>query len=689
MEIKENIRTELETLRKKILILNKTSGKLDNDERMEYNKYVRDIEILWKLYEERYEEYEFLLRYIFIDKCYYGIEISKNISNIYMKDLYIIDNLHDFEAATRTGGTTRTDIIKDIRLILSGYLSLEVNNKIVRKKKLRDKEIVSVVNVNTNKNVKDYIYGKYGMSGVIISKSILPKYRENIIDKIYFESKGLYEISDMICPYKKILDGLDCKKDTGDIREKLRMDNVVIDIENYVLDNIKFIFSGNNVKGLIGEIELYKPFMRKVVDKNIDSITIGDEEYVIENEVGSIYEVIKNLNEKDIVKDKLKKYILAGAYLKRIGDYSQVLVFMKSNIMYFQTVDTYCFLYACIICELYKVIILDNKAIFTRIMHNGIKYNVYCNVPNDGLINRIKARLLEMIKSSKIKGGSVDVMNQKVEEDIFKNMKRKKYYMERTKEIKYDRVYYVNEIVNNIDDAMYIYLLMKSNMEVYRNIYGDELEDIMNMMALYKKFTNNIEPNNLDYIRELYERVIRLKEIKDELPMEERKYVEVMEIIYNRIIKNVGKYNFLSYVFLFDCISYFENYDDIDFNAEDLADILEERYNENYMEDCDCGLKVNPKYEKELKEYNEIYEKIIEGELEYTDEEYEEFEKKYKYLNDVAYITEPSDDGNKSKEEIVKDKTEKKRYMEDTLKFYEKYVKYKLKYKKLKEELEK
>jgi hypothetical protein len=658
MNIKDTIKNSIDIIKQRLNILKENNRKLEDDDNLIYEKYEKEINILEDLYTNKYEIYEILLRYIFVDKCYYSIEKSKLYSEDQLKDLYVIDNLHDFDATARTGGTKRGEEMIYIREIISKYLTPSMKEKLVRKKKLRGKEIVSVINVNSSQNVKNFIYQKYNISPILFNKSILPKYKLRSENNIYFESKGLYSIDEMTCPYKTILDGLDCSKDKKENREKLKFDDVKIDIKNYNSDNIQFIFSGNDVKAEVNNFDIYEPFLDKKDVKQSDSITINEKEYVIMNQVSSIYNQIVKLSKK-YKDDELNKYILGGIFLKRIGDYSQVKIFMKSNLTFFQTVDMYCFLYACIICEPNKVLILDKKAIFTRISYNGELYDLYCNVANDKLMDRIKEKLKIMISKNK-KGGMIDLLLEKVDEYMFRNMKRKQNEMKMNKQVKYEDIFYMKKLMNNIDDPIYVYLIVKQHIEKYKEIFGNNFDNILNIIILYKNFSRDIDPENLDYIRKIYEGVVRLKYIMNELLMEEQIYVNKIEMIYNLI--NNMEYGKMSYVFLFDCISYFEDYMDINFESPNLLRMIEERYEDKYRDEDGGGLTVNSKYEKELTEFNDIYEKIINGDLEYSDEEYEAFLEKYRYLDSVGY--EEDNIGNN--------------------KYYQKYMKYKVKYIRLK-----
>lgn len=80
-----------------------------------------------------------------------------------------------------------------------------------------------------------------------------------------------------------------------------------------------------------------------------------------------------------------------------------------------------------------------------------------------------------------------------------------------------------------------------------------------------------------------------------------------------------------------------ENYDlEADTLLEDLENNIDEIMNdENYY---GGGLQLNPDHEKALEEYNDILEDLMEGEIEMTEEEYEAFQEKYKYLDKVAYL---------------------------------------------------
>jgi hypothetical protein len=177
---------------------------------------------------------------------------------------------------------------------------------------------------------------------------------------------------------------------------------------------------------------------------------------------------------------------------------------------------------------------------------------------------------------------------------------------------------------------------------------------------------------DLNFIKQLYECIISLKKIKDQLPIEEQKYIMSMEIIYNKIIKDLKQDENESYKYLFDYIYNFEDYVNVDYEADDLMEVMLEAYDNNYLDEVEYGggLKVNPKYEKELIEFNEINEKIMNGEIEYTDEEYEAFLNKYSYLNKVAYITDEDDEIDDDKKKS--DDTQKKKYIEDIIKYYNK-----------------
>jgi hypothetical protein len=204
-----------------------------------------------------------------------------------------------------------------------------------------------------------------------------------------------------------------------------------------------------------------------------------------------------------------------------------------------------------------------------------------------------------------------------------------------------------------------------------------------------KKALNNIEEifsrcedlnycEDLNFIKQLYEGIISLKEFKDQLPIEEQKYIMAMEIIYNKIIKDLKQDENESYQYLFDYVYNFEDYVNVDYEADDLIEVMLEAYDNNYIDEVEYGggLKVNPKYEKELIEYNEINEKIITGKIEYTEEEYNAFLNKYSYLNKVAYITDEDDEDDENDEDdnIIKKNNDnsQKKYIEEIIKYYKK-----------------
>jgi hypothetical protein len=190
-------------------------------------------------------------------------------------------------------------------------------------------------------------------------------------------------------------------------------------------------------------------------------------------------------------------------------------------------------------------------------------------------------------------------------------------------------------------------------------------------------FSSEIRCGDLNYIKQLYECIISLKKIKDQLPIEEQKYVMAMEIIYNKIIKDLKEDENESYEYLFDYIYNFEDYLNVDYESDNLMEVMLDAYDNNYLDENEyCGgLKVNPKYEKELIEFNELDEKIMNGEIEYTDEEYQEFLNKYSYLNKVAYLTDEDEDENNDHNITKKNNdndNNKKKYIEDIIKYYDK-----------------
>lgn len=67
---------------------------------------------------------------------------------------------------------------------------------------------------------------------------------------------------------------------------------------------------------------------------------------------------------------------------------------------YFQTLDEYCFLYACIIAKLYKVIILNKKVIFVKIEYNHELYGLsfyISDIDKIGSVKQMKRKIIELI----------------------------------------------------------------------------------------------------------------------------------------------------------------------------------------------------------------------------------------------------------------------------------------------------
>lgn len=183
----------------------------------------------------------FILYYFLVKKVRLSIDPVIDNKNK-MHDLYVIDNLHDFLGNRATGDIKLSHYIRTV------LLNLLIDNDI--------KKLLLLINNDVNE-VRDKIFQIFKLDNCINindgEENNLPNFNINKND-IYFETNGIFNVANMICPYKNAIDKANCSNDTIHIRDNLRFsngnkfNNYQFNIENYDANIINIHVMDNDIK---------------------------------------------------------------------------------------------------------------------------------------------------------------------------------------------------------------------------------------------------------------------------------------------------------------------------------------------------------------------------------------------------------------------------------------------------------
>jgi hypothetical protein len=217
-------------------------------------------------------------------------------------------------------------------------------------------------------------------------------------------------------------------------------------------------------------------FIKFMIEDNINvinTVLINNKYYNINNTVNNINKIINdNINNEDYY-----TYIYNGLHLKRLGDTFQVDYFINNELLIFQTIDFYCWLYASIHIvnqNKLKIIILGKKLI-------GFNYKKKLIV-----IDKINNTFYDHVKNIIIKNINIGG-NLKIEKSI--NLFQSKIYNKRMTDVK--SIELIAQINNYFDNT-------------YNNTFISSVESQIEFYKLYNKLKNYLKNNTNNYFYEIY-----------------------------------------------------------------------------------------------------------------------------------------------------------------------------------------
>lgn len=641
-------------------------------EKYDYDK-IYNREIKYKILDNLRNYHEHKFNYFTDD--FGGCNIFKlyinkidHIDNDKLYDLFIIDNLHDFTLERMD--IADIELLNYIRQKISKYIKNQININLILDAHKCPKDV---------NDLKNKIFDNYNMSNILSATSELPLSHVGN-NSVYFETAGIININDAICPYKLSIDEAPCNKDTLYIRDNLqkknneKFDDIMIELLNYDNNIVNLFIKNNMINMIINEqaekyythflekssnifikinkqkikklLDMYKlnsdsnkllslsddeinnlTFLKKVIKKKIsirfsrkhvrriikmiekmkiknitkyelvikfsefnihqdnDNIildifsendiytdyNVTNNEIIINNRkmilINSVSNIFYKLKCKYILKKNNKisetefdKYMMAGLHLKRIGDYGQVHIFNKSNIDYFQTIDEFCFLYACSVVDTYKFLILNKKVIFVKIDYNNETYSLVLKI-NDSLklkhITEIKNELANIIKKNfrQDAGGNIEKSHIKNDNILLNQLVK---------------------IVKNIDSNDMYYIIYKTNREQIKLLLNENdfitIDNIIEHLKVFSEELNHVKSDDVLKLLNATNYIINLL-------CEDDDYTNTICKICNELKNNemfIKMFNVYPYIY-YDLIF---NYDNYNINPyDDIIDIHNNMYN--------------------------------------------------------------------------------------------------------------
>ena len=92
---------------------------------------------------------------------------------------------------------------------------------------------------------------------------------------------------------------------------------------------------------------------------------------------------------------------------------------------------------------------------------------------------------------------------------------------------------YKAELLNMIENTSPVlaYLFFNQHIEFSKELFNDDFDDICNLITLYKNLGFDIKPGDTKYVLDLYEGVIKLENIFDELNEYDKHYIRVIKVL--------------------------------------------------------------------------------------------------------------------------------------------------------------
>jgi len=552
---------ELNNINENINFINKNSKKLSSKYKLIFDDLIiTKFKILFDLLINKMDIYKDILNFIFNKKYKVSIEKYKPINNI--KDIYILDNLHDF--TNKRINKYNKNFVMMIRNIIIKYIKNKKILDIIIKKN-------EIININTDR-IKKKLFKKFNIMKIEGNDNAFEHFKINK-NIIYNETPKLFNMEECVCPYKKVIDQAGCNCDNEKVRENLILNNNKINIDNYNGNNININIVNNEIIFNINKNieQYYSIFFEKQDEKNIYSLKFNNNYYKLNNSINGIISEIQseffknfdlfmknNINKEQLIK-YLGEYILAGCHLKRLGDYAQLHIFNNSNLTYFQTIDEYCFLYATHYLDNDKIMVISEKFIFFKTKFENKQY-VLC-VQNDTIDfisivkKKIKEILLYLRNNKKIqKAGHIEIMEpidfnindyhkKKIEINNKKNINYINNNMEDTEETNGDVSY--DALISIIESVPYDiigYILYKIKKDDFKILLGENFDFINKMIKYLKNFSLDTNIND-ENVRKKYESIVYFKKSFDisEINEKDKNFANVIEKLYNEI--NIKKFN--------------------------------------------------------------------------------------------------------------------------------------------------
>jgi hypothetical protein len=386
----------------------------------------------------------------------------------------------------------------------------------------------------------------------------------------------------MICPYKNAIDWGSCGSDDDAVRreQNMKLNNISIPIPNYtdIGDKIQLRILDQNVyliprqDQLSDDLRYYMDYLTPITENPISDDTKlksilfethpGHIEYVtLENSVGTIVKKMKCsaqkfIQNKIIVQD-FKRYIYAGLHLKRLGDYAQVDIFNKSDLIYFQTNDHFCFLYASIVLKFNKILILGKKTVLTKIKNSGdnCDYFISINSINMNYAKPILTQITEILQHIQQTGSAVMTTSSepKIEPRTYNKPLYEPQIFGKLPETPITKDQLI-KLINNIPYQSMSYLLYKIDREQYKILLGDSFDEIDNIIEHLKIF-EEINYMKHDDVIKLFETLLYFKQNNELINF-------IRKILDNRDDRNFKMYSYMYYDVLNNFDKYKINIDD-------------------------------------------------------------------------------------------------------------------------------
>jgi len=248
----------------KFVAFYKSQNMLNENDIKIYLKYKFIYEFFGYVANNKLKQYYFLFKYFFINK--YQLEINEFVDTPYYKDLQIIDNLHDFCDArvfkNKDKDEKSLNILNSIRLLISDLLSDNTKKLVLNKNNIPK-------NVNDDK-FANKIFNYYNYSNLIKCNGKIDVFKKNK-NNIYYETPGIFQVNDTLCPYKKAIDEAKANCDSNDIRKL----NKTLTLSNYNNNEILIkLYDENIYFNTSNDMNFYKDFFEKNDENNIANIKI-------------------------------------------------------------------------------------------------------------------------------------------------------------------------------------------------------------------------------------------------------------------------------------------------------------------------------------------------------------------------------------------------------------------------------